>query len=158
MPPLTTRRKVFDLTGEAGINADGIPRQDELLRSEPGERVDLRREPDNEDDPNAILVLSRRGVPIGHVDKGGAAILAPIIDSGRRFEARLHCLRGGLPAYPNYGARVSIAWDGWRGLAAVPLDESQQAERRRRLRARDAGWIERLADRLSRLGASTPGV
>ena len=158
MPSLTTRRKVFDLVGEAGINMDGVRRQDELLRSEPGERVELRRELDNEGDPNAILVMSARGVPIGHVDRAGAAILAPIVDSGRRYEARLHCLRGGLPAYPNYGARISIAWDGWRDLAPVQLDEAQRAERRRRLAALQAGWVGRLADRLSQLGDRVSGV
>lgn len=158
MPFLTTRRKVFDLVGEAAVNEDGASRQEELLLSEPGERVELRREPDNEDDPNAILVLSARGIPIGRVDRGGAAILAPIVDSGRRFDSRLHCLRGGLPAYPNYGARISVAWDGWRGLAPVALDEAQSAERRRRLAAREAGWAGRLAGRLSLLGRSLPGV
>lgn len=158
MRPPTTRRKVFDLVGEAAINSDGGKRQDELLRSEPGERVELRREPGNEDDSNAILVLSARGVPVGHVEPEAAAVLAPIIDSGRCFEARLHCLRGGLPQYPNYGARISVAWDGWRGLAPLPLDDAQRAERRRRLAAREAGWAGRLADRLSLLGNSLPGI
>jgi hypothetical protein len=155
---LTTRRKVFHLVGEAGTNSDGVNRQDELLRSEPGETVELRREPDNEDDPNAILVLSARGVAVGNVEPKSAVALAPIIDSGRRFDARLHSLRGGLPRYPNYGARISLAWDGWRGVAPVPLDEAQRAERRRRLEDREAGWPGRLASRLSLLGRSLPGV
>ena len=158
MPSLTTRRKVFDLVGEAGIDSDGRRRQDELLQAEPGETVELRRLPDDGEDPNAILVLSERGVPIGHVEPKGAAILAPIIDSGRRFEAKLHCLRGGLPAYPNYGARISIAWDGWRGIAPILLDDAQCRERRRRLAGRGSGWAGRLADRLTTLADSVPGI
>ena len=158
MLPRSTRRKVFDLVGEAAVNADGGKRQDELLLAQPGEPVRLRREPDDADDPNAILVLSERGVPIGYVEPKGAAILAPIIDSGRRFESRLHSLRGGLPRYPNYGARISVAWDGWRAIAPVPLDESQLAERRRRLAAAESGWAGRLADRFSGFANGIPGI
>ena len=45
------------LSGVDQLQADGVKRQDELLRCEPGEHIALRREPDNSDDPNAILVL-----------------------------------------------------------------------------------------------------
>jgi hypothetical protein len=40
--PLPTRRKVLDLAGEAGVNSDGVNRQIELARCQPGEAVALR--------------------------------------------------------------------------------------------------------------------
>jgi single-stranded-DNA-specific exonuclease len=157
---LPTRKKVFDLYGEAGVNADGIRRQDELLRCQPGERVELRRELDNADDPNAILVLTERDVRIGQLERDDAALLAPAIDAGRKFEARLHCLRGGLPDYPNYGARISIAWDGRPPLGALPLDDAQAEERRRRLSRLKTGGGKpgRLARMLTGLARGLPGV
>jgi hypothetical protein len=130
--PLPTAKKIFDLEGEAQINADGKSRQEELRRCVPGESVELRREPDNQSDPNRITVLSARGVPIGRLTRQYAELLAPLIDQGRPHRAKLHCLRGGLPGYPNYGARISIAWDGRRELRHRPLDEAQERHRRHR--------------------------
>lgn len=122
--------------------------------------MELRRERDSEDDPNAILVLSQRRVPIGHIGRADAAVLAPAIHQGRGYEPNLHCLRGGLPDYPNYGARISIAWDDWRGLAPLPPDEAQTAERRcRKPRPnRQPSWSKRLAQRLTELDQAVPGV
>jgi hypothetical protein len=91
----------------------------------------LRREPDHEADPDRIIVLSARGVPIGRLTRQYAGLIAPLLDRGRPHRARLHCLRGGLPGYPNYGARISIAWDGRRELAHRPLDERQERYRHR---------------------------
>lgn len=129
--PLPTPKKIFDLEGEAQINADGRSRQEELRRCVPGESVELRREPDDPSDPNRITVLSARGVPIGGLTRQYAGLLAPLLDRGRPHRAKLHCLRGGLPGYPNYGARISIAWDGRRELRHRPLDEAQERYRRR---------------------------
>lgn len=128
--PLPTAKKVFDLEGEAGVNADGRSRQEELRRCIPGEPVQLRREPDNADDPETITILSARGVPIGRLPRRQAALLAPLLESGRPHRARLHCLRGGVAGYPNYGARISIAWDGRRELRHRPLDAAQERFRR----------------------------
>ena len=133
--PLPTPKKIFDLEGEAQINADGRSRQEELRRCVPGESVELRREPDNQSDPNRITVLSARGVPIGSLTRQYAELLAPLLDRGRPHRAKLHCLRGGLPGYPNYGARISIAWDGRRELRHRPLDEEQERYRQRREQA-----------------------
>lgn len=131
--PLPTRRKVLDVEGEAQVNADGVNRQYELLRCEPGEAVTLRRDPRNPLDPNTVLVISARGVPIGRLTSQYAAMLAPLLDRDRPYRARLHCLRGGVPDYPNYGARISVAWDGAPQLSATKLDEEQLRFRRRAL-------------------------
>ena len=129
MAKLPTRRKVFDLAGEAQTNADGSSRQSELLICEPGEAVALRREPDNVYDANAISVFSVRGVCIGYLAKADAADIAPILDLGRRHSAKIHELRGGVSGYTSYGARVSIAWDDAKPHPHIPLDEAQQKTR-----------------------------
>jgi hypothetical protein len=127
---LPTRRKVLDVEGEAQVNSDGVNRQYELLRCEPGEPVTLRRDQRNPFDPNTILVVSARGVPIGRLTSQYAAMLAPLLDRDRPYRARLHCLRGGVPGYPDYGARISVAWDGRPELRHIPLDEDQISFRR----------------------------
>ncbi len=129
--PRPTPKRIFDLEGEGQSNEDGRSRQEELRRCLPGESVDLKREPDNQADPNRVTVLSARGVAIGRLTRQYAELLAPLLDRRRPHRAKLHCLRGGLPGYPNYGARISIAWDGRRELAHRPLDERQERYRHR---------------------------
>lgn len=129
--PLPTPRRIFDLEGEGQTNPDGRGRQDELRRCMPGEPVELRLEPDGEIGLEAITVLSARGVPIGRLTRQYAALLAPLLDGGRPYRAKLHCLRGGLAGYPNYGARISIAWDGRPEHPHRPLDEEQLRYRHR---------------------------
>lgn len=48
----------------------------------PGEYVDLVREPRNPYDCNAIRVDNMAGVKVGHIRKGLAQILAPVLDNG----------------------------------------------------------------------------
>ncbi|HEY0625938.1 MAG TPA: HIRAN domain-containing protein [Allosphingosinicella sp.] len=143
MNALPTRKKVFDLEGEAQQNPDGHNRQEELLIAEPGEPVRLKREPDNHADPNAILVLSARGVPIGYVNRTDAPAIASAMDGGRTCRAKLHCVRGGIAGYPNYGARISIAWDGRPEHPHLPLDEEQLRARRQKTGSRTAGSLGR---------------
>ena len=155
--PPPTRRKVLDVEGEAQVNADGVNRQSELLRCEPGEPVTLRRDPRNPFDPNTILVVSARGVPIGRLTSQYAAMLAPLLDRGRGYRARLHCLRGGVPDYPNYGARISLAWDDRPEYPHHPLDDAQRAfrEARRRRVSRWRGRRARLTPRQTMIWAAS---
>ena len=132
MAKLPTRKRVFDLAGEGQRNADGSDRQEELLQCEPGEPVELRREPNNPYDSNAILVVSSRGVGIGYLKRDDAAEIASVIGGGRQHEAKLHCLRGGVPGYDRYGAQISIAWDNRPAHPHVPLDEAQLRSRHSR--------------------------
>jgi hypothetical protein len=125
MAKLLNRRRYFDLRGEAQINPDGSSRQTELLQCEPGEQVTLRREPENAFDVNAIAVDSANAICIGYLPKEDAAELATHLDAGRRYEARLHELRGGLGSSPRYGARVEIARDGGSCGECKPLDAAQ---------------------------------
>ena len=135
---LPTRRKVLDLIGEAGINADGVNRQVELARCEPGEAVTLRPTPSN-DQVSEVTVVSARGVPIGRLTEQYAIMLAPLLAAGRPYRAKLHCLRGGVADYPSYGARISVAWDGRPELLHWPLNDAQIRFRQER-RSRVTRW------------------
>lgn len=123
--PLPTFRKIFDLEGEAQVNADGVSRQEELRRCIPGEPVHLRLRASDGISPADILVLTSRRVPIGRLTRKSAVLLAPFLAAGRPYRAKLHCLRGGLPHYPLYGARISIAWDRRPDHPHRPLDQEQ---------------------------------
>jgi hypothetical protein len=154
-----TPRKIFDLEGEAQTNPDGRSRQEELMRCLPGEPVGLRREAENRSDPSTITVLSTRGVPIGRLTRQYAGLLGPLLDQGRPYLAKLHCLRGGVPAFPRYGAQISIAWDGRPEHPHRPLDEEQILFRRRKLAK--ASWPRRAGARLgqvARKAARAPGA
>ena len=59
-------------------------RRMELMLCAPGEPVDLRREPKNPHDANAVAVFSDRGVQIGYL----SAERAPLI--GRRMQQEEH--------------------------------------------------------------------
>jgi len=137
-PSLPTRKKVFDLQGEAQTNPDGIVRQDELRACDPGEPVFLRPVPDAGRAGRTIEVLSARGIAIGSLRPEDAEALTPALLSGRPKRAKLHALRGGIPGYPLYGARISIAWDERPDHPHIVLDATQAHERRRRLQARAA--------------------
>ena len=132
--PGTLRQKIFGIVGEAGKTRSGELRQKVLLDCDPGDPIELRREPGNEHDPNAILVLWR-DEDIGYIQREAASVLAPEIDSGRPYRAQVHRVAGGVPDYPNYGIEISIAWDGKECIPCRPLDERQERSRRGKLAA-----------------------
>ena len=72
-------------------------RRSELLMSEPGDPVDLRPEPRNPHDANAVAVFSARGIQVGYL----SAKRAPWI--GRRLKA---------------GEEVAAVFQGISGAAA----------------------------------------
>jgi hypothetical protein len=53
----------------------------------PGRPLELRRDPDNVHDPNAIAVLAPGGERVGWVPRDAAAELAPQLDAGRPWSA-----------------------------------------------------------------------
>lgn len=138
---LPTRRKVFDVVGESAINADGRRRQDILCEVEPGDEVQLEREPHNPHDANAIAVKVR-GDAVGYIPREDAAVLAPLLDAGRQHVAIVHCIRGGVPGASHYGCQVSVAWDGAAPHPFKTLDDTQLRNRSAKLavqgRSRDA--------------------
>jgi len=54
-----------------------------------GAALILRREPDNEHDPLAIVILSEQGRKVGYVPRDRNEILARLMDAGKLILARL---------------------------------------------------------------------
>ena len=85
-------------------------RRMEALVCAPGERIELRREPGNPHDPNAVAVFSLRGVQLGYL----SAERAPFI--GRRMEREeVHTV---FQALAGAAAYVRIRFGG--GLPTLP--------------------------------------
>lgn len=135
------KRKIFDVVGETATNADGRKRQDILCDVEPGEPVQLTREPDNPYDSNAIAVTVH-GETVGYIAREDAAILAPLLSSGRSHAAMVHCIRGGVPGATHYGCQVSIAWEGAKSHPFRPLDDVQRKSRAGKVAVRDRDRTE----------------
>jgi hypothetical protein len=125
MAKYPTRKRIFDLRGEAHENPDGSSRQAELKRCSPGEQVTLEREPENPHDPNATRVVSARGVCIGYLAAEDAAALASALDAGRPYTAAINELIGGIPDYPSFGSRVAVTWEGQQAPAPKPIRPEQ---------------------------------
>ncbi len=53
--------------------------------AQPGDQLQLERDPDNEYDPNAIRVVNNDGVWLGFIPKEVAAWLARDMDAGQQF-------------------------------------------------------------------------
>ena len=79
----------------AGVSFEG--RQDIIAGLRADVVLELRREPDNPHDPNAVAV-HYGNLRLGFFNKKIAAHLAPLIDAGARYRARDASLTGGTAA------------------------------------------------------------
>src|SRR6185312_7413733 len=98
----------------AGVSFEG--RQDVLAGLREGVELDLRREPNNAYDSNAIAV-HYGNLQLGYVKRGIAAHIAPIIDAGERYRARVASLTGG-GADKNRGVNIYVERDASATVAA----------------------------------------
>jgi len=74
-----------------GVSFEG--RQDVIAGLETGVELELRRQPENQHDRNAIAV-HYGNLQLGYLKKGMAARIAPLIDGGIRYRARVASLTG----------------------------------------------------------------
>lgn len=125
-----------------GVSFEG--RQDTIAGLPAGAELTLQRQPENAKDPNAIAVRYG-GLQIGFLSRGIAAHLAPAIDAGASYRARIASLTGGGDRHR--GVNVFVERDD---VAAIALRErgSEAA------RSRWAGDEERV--RAALIGASQP--
>jgi single-stranded-DNA-specific exonuclease len=79
----------------AGVSFEG--RQDVIAGLRAGAVLDLRREPENPYDSNAIAV-HYGNLQLGFFNKRLAAHIAPLVDAGARYRARVASLTGGTEA------------------------------------------------------------
>jgi HIRAN domain len=76
----------------------------------PGRRLELRRDPGNEHDPNAIAVHAvDRGEQVGWVPREIAAELAPDLDAGRPWAAVVLREQRHSPRDPRHGLTMLLA-------------------------------------------------
>ena len=77
----------------------------EVRLCRPGDPIELRPEPKNKHDANAVAVLSERGVQIGYLTAERAPYIGKIIRQGREVEAVFQ-------AVTPFGAWLRVAFDG----------------------------------------------
>ncbi|MBV8374340.1 MAG: DEAD/DEAH box helicase, partial [Candidatus Eremiobacteraeota bacterium] len=100
----------------AGVSFEG--RQDVIAGLRPDAELDLRREPTNVHDSNAIAVYYG-GLQLGYVKKGIAAHIAPLIDAGARYRASVASLTGGTrsDAEKHRGVNILVTRDSQETIA-----------------------------------------
>jgi len=102
------------LLAERGLHVAGVAgaqfREAALAAAElaPGDRLELRREPGNEHDPNAIAVHGG-GQHLGFVPRELAAEMAPELDAGRPWSAVALREQRASPRDPRTGLTMLLA-------------------------------------------------
>ena len=77
------------VVGVTFTNEDtGVPRQSILAQLNTESAVFLDREPGNKFDKNAVKVVTLLG-QVGYIGKDYASIIAEMMDSGRKFRAKI---------------------------------------------------------------------
>lgn len=112
------RKRIYDLVGESHF-------QGALRDCEPGDPIELVREPDNQHHANAVFAQSSYG-KIGYISRSEADELAPALDDGQKCSAQIHELRGGTRDFPSIGCRVAIAWEGEKLRNPIPWADYQR--------------------------------
>jgi HIRAN domain len=104
-PELSERGlRVMGVAGAGSHHADAI----ESDAVAPGRPLELRRDPDNEHDPNAIAVHAG-GAQVGWVPREVAAELAPELDQGRPWSALVLREQRRSPRDPRHGLTMLLA-------------------------------------------------
>lgn len=75
-------------------NSDGSNRRSEALMTLPGDPVTLLPEPRNRHDPNAIAIISPRGIQLGYVSAERAPYIGARIRRGEEIAACFQGLSG----------------------------------------------------------------
>jgi len=96
--------RVVGVAGAGSHHADAI----EADAVAPGNPLQLRRDPDNEHDPNAIAVHAG-GEQVGWVPREVAAELAPELDNGRPWSALVLREQRRSPRDPRHGLTMLLA-------------------------------------------------
>jgi hypothetical protein len=93
----------------AGVAGAGLHHSEALQSAEvgPGAALELRRDPENEHDPNAIQVLA--GEQVGWVPRELAEELAPLLDAGAPWSAVVLREQRRSPRDPRDGLTMLLA-------------------------------------------------
>jgi hypothetical protein len=116
-PELAARGlRVVGVAGAGRHHADAL----ESDAVAPGSPLELRRDPGNEHDPNAIAVHAG-GAQVGWVPREVAAELAPELDEGRPWSALVLREQRRSPRDPRHGLTMLLAPDETLALRASPF-------------------------------------
>jgi len=107
-----------------GVSFEG--RQDLVAGLSPGLELELRRQPDNPVDANAIAV-HYGALHIGFLRKQIAKHLAPLIDGGMRYKARIEHVTGGKDG-KNYGVNIRVERDRMPRVDAFAIQARASAD------------------------------
>jgi single-stranded-DNA-specific exonuclease len=82
--------------------------QDAVRRCRKGDRLVLKREPENPYDKNAVAVLRENGDLIGYLARDNAEWVARVMDGGKRVEAKVKRIIGGTRDKPSRGVVIDV--------------------------------------------------
>jgi hypothetical protein len=97
--------RVLGVAGAGRHHADALGSD----AAAPGSPLELRRDPANPHDENAISVHTANGAQVGWVPREAAAELAPEIDSGRAHSAIVLREQRRSPRDPRHGLTMLVA-------------------------------------------------
>lgn len=126
-----------------GVTFEG--RQEVLQRLEPGTPLRLDRQPSNEHDPNAIGLFDPFGDQVGFFNRRLAAVLAPLVDAGRAYDAEVTDITGGEDGR-SLGVNILVSQRGSRDDAIAVAQE--RAKRRAELAAMSPPELDEQLTRL----------
>lgn len=109
--PRVSARLLLQSSPLAGFNYYAAPEL--FAQMQPGDRLDLVREPDNPHDPRAVRV-EWRGHKLGYVPRRDNAEVARLMDAGEALDARVSRLR----QHPN--PRLRIEMEIYEGIEKRP--------------------------------------
>lgn len=116
-----------------GVTFEG--RQEVALAVCDGDELSLRRQPDNEHDPNAIGVHVRSGEQLGYLNARLAKQMAPLLDGGVPYRAEVASVSGGDDGQSR-GVNVLLSRTDREDARLALMDEA--AHERARLMGADA--------------------
>jgi len=82
--------------------------QDAIRRCRQGDRVILKREPENPHDEKAVAVLREDGETIGYLSRDNAVWVARVMDEGKQVEAKIKRILGGTTDKPTPGVVIDV--------------------------------------------------
>lgn len=105
-------------------NADGSNRRFALSLCDLGDAVELRLEPKNPADENAVAVHTANGMQIGYITSVRAVRMSAILREGRE-------LRAVLQRRAHFGAWIRVAFDGEEPQLTPAMMREEPARTRR---------------------------
>lgn len=144
----------FFHTKVVGVSFEG--RQDTIAGLREGAVLQLVREPEHEKDPNALAIFYG-GLHLGYVRAAIAKHLAPLIDAGARYRAKVENLTGGPSKGPGQAKHRGVNILIERDAVATVVEHSHEREALRAAWSPSAGSAQAAqAVQRALIGAAQP--